>query len=690
MHDARASSRAIGSSSRRGSPLPTQALRTRDRIVPATYRADIDGLRGVAVLAVVAFHAFPAWLRGGFVGVDVFFVISGFLITGILVSANDARTFSFLEFYARRARRIFPALVLVLLATIALGTLVLTGLENVRLGRHVLAGALFSANLLLWREAGYFDAASGSKPLLHLWSLGIEEQFYLLWPCVIVALSLPRLKRFRVTITALTALASFAFGVRILGHDSAGAFYSPAARAWELMAGALLAMLPNVRAPLPQRWRDIGVLAGALLVAGAMALFTPSTPFPGWYALAPVLGTTLLLGAGPESWVNKRILSQPPLVSLGLVSYPLYLWHWPLLVMLRRALAGGTGLATPAPAATLAVLALALVAAYGTHRMLELPLRRPALFPVARRVTFAIAVVGILGAILTVTRDDLDRDTLKARQARNDWGTPKTESVYFVTATHGAPSIAFVGDSHAEQYYPSVKHEAELHPDGPTVAFSTFGGCPFFPTFLPRLCKGPHSRAMRLASSPTVRRVIIASAWDMYAENGDQGEQYELSAPELRASFAALEPDILRLRRLGKDVVLIGPHPHAEIADPELLAAHRRISAIGTIAPTRFASSFPLSAFRERTRVVNESLERLAARTGATLIDPASVLCPGGNCLTTDDHGTPIRKDSNHLRPFAAIRYLTYVHTLMSFDHVIAGADSGREANRSVAAVDPQ
>ncbi|HET9797072.1 MAG TPA: acyltransferase family protein, partial [Gemmatimonadaceae bacterium] len=631
-------------------------------------------------------------LRGGFVGVDVFFVISGFLITGILSSANDARTFSFLEFYARRARRIFPALVLVLLATVALGTLVLTALENERLGRHVLAGALFSANLLLWHEAGYFDAASGSKPLLHLWSLGIEEQFYLLWPCVILALSLPRLRRHRATITALIALASFTFGVRILGHDSAGAFYSPAARAWELMAGALLAMLPGASATarLSLRWRDIGALAGVLLVLGASILFAPNTPFPGWYALAPVLGATLLVAAGPESWVNRRVLSQPALVSLGLVSYPLYLWHWPLLVMLRRAAAGGTGLATPAPAATLAVLALSVVAAYGTHRMLELPLRRPALFPIARRVTFAIAAVGILGAILTFSRADLDRDTLKARQARNDWGTPKSEAVYFVTATHGAPSIAFVGDSHAEQYYPSVKHEAELHPDGPTVAFSTFGGCPLLPTFLPRLCQGPYARAMRLASSATVRRVIIASAWDMYAANGDQGEQYELPASALRASFAALEPDILRLRRLGKDVVLIGPHPHAEVADPELLAAHRRISAIGTIAPTRFASSFPLSAFRERTRVVNESLERLAARTGATLIDPASVLCPGGDCLTMDDHGTPIRKDSNHLRPFAAIRYLTYVHALMSFDHVIAGTNSGRGADRSVAALAPQ
>jgi peptidoglycan/LPS O-acetylase OafA/YrhL len=199
-----------------------QALITRVRSAPATYRADIDGLRGVAVLAVVAFHAFPALLRGGFVGVDVFFVISGFLITGILVSANDAHAFSFLEFYARRARRIFPALVLVILATVALGTLVLTALENERLGRHVLAGALFSSNLLLWHEAGYFDAASGSKPLLHLWSLGIEEQFYLVWPCVILVLSLPRLKRHRATITALIALASFAFGVRLLGHDSAG------------------------------------------------------------------------------------------------------------------------------------------------------------------------------------------------------------------------------------------------------------------------------------------------------------------------------------------------------------------------------------------------------------------------------------------------------------------------------------
>jgi hypothetical protein len=204
------------------------------------------------------------------------------------------------------------------------------------------------------------------------------------------------------------------------------------------------------------------------------------------------------------------------------------------------------------------------------------------------------------------------------------------------------------------------------------VAFSTLGGCPFLPTFHPSFCAGAHARAMRLATLPTVRRVVIVSAWDMYADDGHQGEGDRMSSEALRAAFDSLEPEIVRLRAMGKDVVLVGPHPHAETADPELLAAHRRISRFGTIAPTTFAPSFPLAEWRERTRREREALERLAARTGASLIDPATVLCPAGACLTMDEEGTPIRKDSNHLRPFAAIRYLTYVRELMTFDRALA------------------
>jgi peptidoglycan/LPS O-acetylase OafA/YrhL len=632
------------------------------------------------VLAVVAFHAVPQWLRGGFVGVDVFFVISGYLITGILVQANDAGTFSFVQFYARRARRIFPALVLVLLATVALGALLLPEHENMRLGRHVVAGALFSSNLLLWREAGYFDVASAGKPLLHLWSLGIEEQFYLVWPAAILLLSLPRLRKYRLPATVLVALASFTLNVGTVGHDVTADFYSPATRGWELMIGAILAMVssPGGGLRLPKPWRDATSAGGALLVLAAIVWFTARTPFPGWHALVPVIGAAMIVGAGPDAWLNRRFLSHPMAVSVGLVSYPLYLWHWPLLVMARRASGAGPGAPALAPGATIAVVVLSIVAAYGTYRLLELPIRRPALVPVASRVSLALAAMGVLGAIMSVSRADVDRDTLLARQARNDWATPKSDfAVYFVTASHRDPRIVFLGDSHAEQYYPSVKHVIDGLSPAPTVAFSTRGGCPFFPTFLPSTCRGAYLRGMRLASSPTVQRVVIVSAWDMYAANGDQGEEFHLSPAELRESFDSLERDVARLRALGKDVVLIGPHPHAETADPELLAAHRRIGRFGTTTPTTFATSFPLSAFRERTRAVNEDLARLVARTGASFIDPATVLCPAGRCRTMDDDGTPIRKDSNHLRPFAAVRYLTYVPALLTLPASIADQPHG-------------
>ncbi|QNF13917.1 acyltransferase [Aeromonas jandaei] len=203
------------------------------------YRPDIDGLRAVAVLSVVAFHAFPAWMKGGFIGVDVFFVISGFLITTIIFENLDRGTFSFTEFYARRIRRIFPALALVLLMCLTIGWFLLLPEELNQLGSHIAAGAGFVSNLVLWGESGYFDNAAESKPLLHLWSLGIEEQFYIFWPFF---LWLAWKKKFNLlTLTTLVALASLYFNLKGIKQDATAAFYSPQTRFWELLSGSILA-----------------------------------------------------------------------------------------------------------------------------------------------------------------------------------------------------------------------------------------------------------------------------------------------------------------------------------------------------------------------------------------------------------------------------------------------------------------
>ena len=330
-------------------PVPSEQT----HLTHPKYRADIDGLRAIAVLSVVGFHASPYWIRGGFVGVDIFFVISGFLISSIILSSLSKGTFSFAEFYARRIKRIFPALILVMITCYVFGWFVLLPDEYKQLGKHIVGGAGFVSNFFFWREAGYFDNAAETKPLLHLWSLGIEEQFYIVWPPLLY-LALKR--RFNFLILAVTIVAiSFSVNVGIRLSDRIQDFYSPLTRFWELMMGGILAYLTlqeisiwdkatqMIRAalgkadtapnPTPDRalLRNAQSVLGALLIGVAVLLVTKERLFPGWWALLPTVGAYLIISAGQHAWLNRTVLSHRLVVWFGLISYPLYLWHWPLL-----------------------------------------------------------------------------------------------------------------------------------------------------------------------------------------------------------------------------------------------------------------------------------------------------------------------------------------------------------------------
>ena len=295
------------------------------------FLPNIQGLRALAVVAVVAFHAFPALLPGGFIGVDVFFVISGYLISGILYRSLAAHEFSFADFYARRAKRIFPALILVMGSCLAFGFFALLPEELDQLGIHTAGGAGFISNLLLWREAGYFDNSAASKPLLHLWSLGVEEQFYLVWP-VLLFLAWKR-RRALVPVTVALAVASFAYNLAEVQNNPLAAFYSPLSRFWEIAVGSLLAYHHFCRdegtaAPVPglDRWGG----SGAMLLCAGFFWVDNSRPFPGLWALIPVGATALLLAAGARARFNRSVLSHRFMLWIGSISYPLYLWHWPL------------------------------------------------------------------------------------------------------------------------------------------------------------------------------------------------------------------------------------------------------------------------------------------------------------------------------------------------------------------------
>ncbi len=358
----------------------------------ANYRPDIDGLRAIAVLSVVLFHGFPQIFKGGFIGVDIFFVLSGYLISRIIFEQLTHGTFNFLDFYARRIKRIFPALVVVLVAAYIAGWFTLLADEYGQLGQHIAAGAAFISNFVLWSEAGYFDNSAHTKPLLHLWSLGIEEQFYILWPLLLWLASKLRFSLFALTV--ILAAISFYLNITGIKSDAVATFYSPQTRVWELLVGSGLAWcmlykkegLADVairfgkwgaregatvdRARVRARTANILSCIGFIVLIFGLIRVNRDLQFPGKWALIPVLGTALIVAAGPRAWLNIKILSNKLLVWFGLISYPLYLWHWPLI-----SFAWIVEAAPPSTSTRVVLIAFSIALAWLTYRLIERPIR---------------------------------------------------------------------------------------------------------------------------------------------------------------------------------------------------------------------------------------------------------------------------------------------------------------------------
>lgn len=353
------------------------------------YRPDIDGLRAMAVLSVVVFHAFPSIIPGGFIGVDVFFVISGFLISSIIFSNLEQNRFSIIEFYNRRIRRIFPALITVMLTSLVFGWFVLLADEYKQLGKHIVGGSGFVSNFILWTESGYFDNAAESKPMLHLWSLAIEEQFYIFWPLLLAFVS--RCKWSFLRITAVIAVLSFLANIFLAGNNPSSAFYLPISRFWELMIGGVLAYITLHRQDLISQYKNIQSVIGLTLLIAGLCLINKKSEFPGWWALLPTVSTFLLISAGSSAWINKIILSNKLTVWFGLISYPLYLWHWPLLSFAR--IVEGN----PSKEIRAAIVLAAVFLAWATYKFIEKPLRFGSHKRVSLGLLLALIITGLLG-----------------------------------------------------------------------------------------------------------------------------------------------------------------------------------------------------------------------------------------------------------------------------------------------------
>ena len=511
------------------------------------YRPDIDGLRAMAVLTVMAFHAFPDSVKGGFIGVDVFFVISGFLITKLIQSGLDNQHFRFSAFYASRVRRLFPSLLVVLLSCLFLGWFALLSDEYKLLGKHISATAVLIPNWILWSDSGYFDYAAHSKPLLHLWSLGVEEQFYLCWP-----LTFCLLYRHRFNVlgaTCILLLCSFFLNLYMIEKYPSASFFWPFTRAWELLAGSLLAQLMHSgfgvsgarKAKLADNRllkQSISIL-GVLMLSVGLLVIDQEKRFPGSLALLPVIGTLLIIAAGPHSWFNQTVLSHRLLVGIGLISYPLYLWHWPLLSF-------ATILEQNQPAWQ--VRSLCIAVAFLLSWLTYVCIERPARFGRHLKAkTYSLIALMLITACLGFAtyasegfKSRFANQLIEVQIADLTFDMPTSSDWYCsqvsnegprCLASGPAPTAVVMGDSHALTIYPGLV--ARFQSKGQTLAL--YGGSDGCPPLLNvviqdiggdvRNCLQKGTQAiLRIIQDPAIKEVILTSRGPMYTTGQGFGD----------------------------------------------------------------------------------------------------------------------------------------------------------------------
>lgn len=665
--------------------------------VPYGYRPDIDGLRAIAVLAVVVFHAFPARFSGGFVGVDVFFVISGFLITGIIYKGLIAKEFSFLDFWARRIRRIFPALLTVIVATFITGWWYLLPSEFEVLKSHIEWGLAFAANIKLHGEVGYFDTTAELKPLLHLWSLAIEEQFYLVWPALLWVSFRRRLNLFMVTL--ILAVLSYE-SRKVFGVTENGAFYFPWTRFWELQVGALLALWNTDYAPSLAEFsarakrlvqplvfrKDIAStkhapiiffqsalsIVGIALIAYACWKFNKATPFPSRHTLYPVFGAALIIAAGKDAWFNRRILSLSPMRLIGQISFPLYLWHWPMLAFARIILG------EPSPTFALCTISISIVLSIATYLTIETFLRFERCRIAWRAPTLATTLCALILLVkygnLSISNNNGGEDSISNMKppAPLQYGAcppyllaQGRQSLGYCATSHGgeSPSVVIVGDSHAKHLFHGF---SKLSPSE-TVLLVGQHSCPpiltneFYTTdcitknrFILDYLKSPNGKSVHTvilsyfgwypAETPYAFEHASPGKWAEVTINGSNSSQIKMPAFE-----HGLERFALELANAGKTVFIVEDIPEIPFITAPCLATvpHREIlKRFLGISPL---CSVPRSAYQKRLDLIQPMLRRIAQKhQSIKIISAGRPICSETHCNILS-RGALIYHDGSHL-----------------------------------------
>jgi peptidoglycan/LPS O-acetylase OafA/YrhL len=649
-----------------------------------TYRPDIDGLRAIAVLSVLFFHVGLSSFSGGYIGVDVFFVISGYLICSLVVRDLERGQFSILSFYGRRARRIFPALFLMIGAVIIVGGVTLLPIDYRRLGTSTVATTLFVGNLYFASHSGYFGLNAEEAPLLHTWSLAVEEQFYILLPLLALVTYRFLGRRYNL-VFGTVALLSFISSLLMLKFMPVSAFYFPSARAWELLTGGLLAMgaFPAATSALN---RTITGLLGLALIAWGVFQFSEMTRFPGGNALFPVLGSMLLIRSGGHGGsIANRLLGWAPLNFVGRISYSLYLWHWPIIVFWKYRTDGYWE-----PWEQAVVISLSLTIAILSWRYVEQPFRRLRSIRPRRGVAYAILtlVVGCSAGALLFSSDGMPSRmptrVVALDQATNSMAVlpgacegvkpMRRGELCTLGASDGRPPAFLLwGDSHAHAMMPAFDRAGRQL--GLAGRIASYPACPSL-LGVDRLDYPPshdcseYNRLVleELREMPSVTTVFLVSRWGLCINKlrSEGGRPCYLGrSPQQPATFAAtqllfrqgLVDTVATLTGMGKRVVLVASVPEFHRNVPEALA---RATYFGETAGLDVSTADYLS----RQRAVFGLFDMLHARYGARILYPHEVLCRTGRCQLIE-HGVPLYADDDHLSETGALKLTSLVLAAM-------------------------
>lgn len=638
---------------------PAQGARVLSGKYSHAYRPDIDGLRAVAVLAVLLFHCFPSLVPGGFVGVDVFFVISGYLIGRSSFEEIVSGHYSARAYFGRRARRIFPALLVVLVGVVVAGWWMLLPIEYELLGKHVAGASVFISNWQFWREVSYFNIEATLKPLLHLWSLAVEEQFYLILPLFLLY-SIRRGKSPLIPLLVF-ALICFVSSVWRLPDHKAWGYFHLFSRGWELMIGVLLAYAEGRRARVADSaplfvdsWRPVIGGLGLAMVLGSAWGYSSSTLFPGAMALVPTLGAALLIAAGGKGLFN-RLLGWRPLVYIGLISYPLYLWHWPILSMLRIVDGNSLDVTT-----RLGVFLVSFPLAALTYHLVERPLRSSV---AAQRPYFALVLWAALLAVGAVGYVIYAKQGVPGRFAELD------TNLQLASPRQTMPPPGFtserkailLGDSNALMYSGALRsHYFRAH--GQELIYAFRPGCkPFYnldkhsPGHSPQGCPSAVNPGIEQAvNDPQVDTILLVSAlysFNYYLYPGFPGE----ASPDLiinnQIMNQAIDDTFAMLAASGKKIIVFFSTPTLNFAVSE---CQKRPFRWRTEA--RDECFVTEEHYRNMQQWSRRKLTEIAARhPNIRLFDPAPILCRDGRCEGRLE-GKLIYSDGAHLNGFGAER----------------------------------